>query len=78
MKEWYSDEKRQFHNRCRILMNLDADAYPPELRDDNPTSAGLWMLGRENRIAAFLFAPDAIADAIWVAVLAYEAEGRGR
>ena len=67
------DKERQlFHNRVRILMNLDDDAFPPELRADNPTSAALWAKGRESRIMAFIHAPDAVARAIWTALTIYE------
>ena len=64
---------QQFDNRMRILMNLDDDAFPPELRDDNPHSARLWAEGREQRLLAFIRAPDAVRAAICRAVLDYEA-----
>ena len=65
---------RQFHNRVRIIMNLPSEAFPPHLRADNPTSAGMWVRGGFDRIKAFIHAPDAVADAIWAAMLEYEGE----
>lgn len=63
---------QQFDNRMRILMNLDDEAFPPKLRADNPTSAGLWAEGREKRLLAFIQAPDAVREEIWKALIEYE------
>ena len=63
---------QQFDNRMRILMNLDDEAFPPALREDNPHSAALWAEGMAGRLLAFIRAPDAVRKAIWQAVLDYE------
>ena len=62
----------QFDNRMRILLNLDLDVFPAELRKDNPTSAALWLEGGANRLLAFIRAPDPVRAAIWRALLDYE------
>ena len=61
-------DRARFHNRLRILMNLPDDAFPPELREDNPTSAALWAARRSARLLAFIAAPDAVAKSIWRAL----------
>ena len=63
----------QFRNRMRIILNLDDSAFPPKLREDNPTSAELWARGE--RLRAFIHAPDAVAQAIWRALTNYEKHG---
>lgn len=63
---------QQFDNRMRILMNLDDEAFPPALREDNPHSAALWAEGMAERLLAFIRAPDAVRQAIWQALLDHE------
>lgn len=67
-----ANERALFHNRIRIIVNLDDSAFPPELREDNPTSAEHWSQGGFHKVQAFIYAPDLVAAAIWQAVLDYE------
>ena len=73
MKQHPDGSLLQFDNRMRILMNLEDEAFPPKLREDNPHSAALWTLGTASRLLAFIRAPDAVRTAIWQAILDYEA-----
>jgi len=75
MRRHLDGTMEQFDNRMRILMNLDDEAFPPALRDDNPHSAGLWAKGMADRLLAFIRAPDAVRKSIWRAVLDYENGG---
>ena len=73
MKQHPDGSLQQFDNRMRILINLEDEAFPPELREDNPHSAFLWTTGMAGRLLAFIRAPDAVRTAIWQAILDYEA-----
>ena len=73
MKPGQYADMRKFHNRVRIIANLDDSAFPESEREVNPTSWFYWREGRPlSKIYAFIHAPDKVAQSIWQAVLEYE------